>query len=248
MEDTVKERLKRYLRINSITQEKFCNSVGVAPTYVSNIRKGIQPDKLARIQQAYPDLNIEWLVTGRGNMLNTPQHMSVINNGTNSGTMGNNINMAGTCERCRNAESVACDGDCAHCAIPVVPSELISMPNTDIYKVVKQLDNVNCYPHTGQTPRPDLYYPIMSRAMEPYICLGDRLALLSFPLGEEAIEPGTPHTVDTLSKGFITRLIFEHPDGYLARAYDRERYPDFIIKKSDVIRVYRIIGLIRVRM
>lgn len=70
MENTVKERLKQYLRVNRITQEKFCNSVGVAPTYVSNIRRGIQPDKLARIQQAYPDLNIEWLVTGRGNMLN----------------------------------------------------------------------------------------------------------------------------------------------------------------------------------
>ncbi len=71
MENTVKERLKLYLRINRITQEKFCNSVGVAPTYVSNIRKGIQPDKLTRIQQAYPDLNIEWLVTGRGEMLNS---------------------------------------------------------------------------------------------------------------------------------------------------------------------------------
>lgn len=71
MENTVKERLKQYLRINRITQEKFCNSVGVAPTYVSNIRKGIQPDKLARIQECYPDLNIEWLVTGKGDMLNS---------------------------------------------------------------------------------------------------------------------------------------------------------------------------------
>ncbi len=248
METTIKERLRYFLRVSNITHEEFGKNIGVSTAYVSSMRKGIQPDKLARIQQAYPDLNIEWLVTGRGNMLNNPQHMSVINNGTNSGTMGNNINMAGTCDRCRNAESVACDGDCAHCAIPVVPSELSSIPNIDIYKAVKELDNVNRYPHTGQTPRPDLYYPIMSRAMEPYICLGDRLALLSFPLGEDAIEPGTPHTVDTISKGFITRLLFDHPDGYLARAYDRERYPDFVIKRSDVIRVYRIIGLIRVRM
>ena len=244
----MKQRVKEYLKYKGVKTIEFSATIGVSNAYISSIKKSIQPDKLTRIQECYPDLNIEWLVTGRGNMLNTPQHMSVINNGTNSGTMGNNINMGSTCERCRNAESVACDGDCAHCAIPVVPSELISMPNTDIYKAVKQLDNVNRYPHTGQTPRPDLYYPIMSRAMEPYICLGDRLALLSFPLGEEAIEPGTPHTVDTLSKGFITRLIFEHPDGYLARAYDREQYPDFVIKKSDVIRVYRIIGLIRVRM
>lgn len=244
----MKQRITEYLKFKGISKLDFANTIGVSHSYLTSMRKGMPTSKLALVQSNYPDLNIEWLVTGRGNMLNTPQHMSVINNGTNSGTMGNNITMAGTCERCRNAESVACDGDCAHCAIPVVPSELSSIPNIDIYKAVKQLDNVNRYPHTGQTPRPDLYYPIMSRAMEPYICLGDRLALLSFPLGEEAIEPGTPHTVDTFSKGFITRLLFAHPDGYLARAYDRERYPDFIIEKSDVIRVYRIIGLIRVRM
>ncbi len=226
----------------------FSAAIGVSNAYISSIKRSIQPDKLARIQQNYPDLNIEWLVTGRGEMLNTPQHMSVINNGTNSDTMANNITMHNAHQHCHNATTAACNGDCEHCAIPVVPSELTTAPNIDVYNVVTKLDNVSRYPHTGQTPRPDLYYPIMSRAMEPYICLGDRLALVSFPIGEEAIEPGTPHTVDTKSKGFITRLLFDHPDGYLARAFDRERYPDFVIKRSDVIRIYRIIGLIRVRM
>lgn len=244
----MKERLKEYLKISRITQREFCDTIGVVHSYLSSINKDIPNKKILKIKEIYPDLNIEWLVTGRGNMLNTPQHMSVVNNGTNSGTMGNNITMGSINGRCRNKATIGCNGDCENCSIPVVPSELSSASGVDIYKEVMQRNDINRYPHTGQTPRPDLYYPIMSRAMEPYICLGDRLALVSFPLGEEAIEPGTPHTVDTKSKGFITRLLFNHPDGYLARAYDSERYPDFIIDKSDVIRVYRIIGLIRVRM
>ena len=88
----MKQRIKEYLKYKGVKIIEFSAKIGVSNAYISSIKKSIQPDKLTRIQECYPDLNIEWLVTGRGNMLNTPQQaMSVINNGTNSGTMGNNV-------------------------------------------------------------------------------------------------------------------------------------------------------------
>ena len=69
METTVKERLMKYLYKNDIKSNYFCSKIGVSAAFISSMRKPIQPDKLYSIAVNFPDLNIEWLLTGQGNML-----------------------------------------------------------------------------------------------------------------------------------------------------------------------------------
>lgn len=66
MEETVKERLKLYLKENNISQTSFCAAIGVGTGYISSMRVSIQPDKLHRIAINYPKLNLGWLLTGVG--------------------------------------------------------------------------------------------------------------------------------------------------------------------------------------
>lgn len=70
MKDSVKERLKLYLKESSIKGIDFCNSIGVSSGFIAGMRESIQPDKLKSIAIKYPELNIGWLMTGEGNMLN----------------------------------------------------------------------------------------------------------------------------------------------------------------------------------
>lgn len=70
MEDTVKERLKYYLKSKNIKANVFCNSIGVSSGFISGMRESIQPDKLKSIAINYPDLDITWLLTGFGEMIN----------------------------------------------------------------------------------------------------------------------------------------------------------------------------------
>ncbi|RKT01047.1 helix-turn-helix domain-containing protein [Chryseobacterium defluvii] len=74
---TVKERLKFYLKNKKISQGKFAESINVSSGYVNAIRKSIQPDKLTLIKNIYTDLNIDWLLTGDGEML---QYSNAIKN------------------------------------------------------------------------------------------------------------------------------------------------------------------------
>lgn len=69
MGETVKERLVRFLKYKGIGQAKFADSVGLSRGYVNNIRKSIQPDKIHRIAEIYPEMNTGWLLTGEGDML-----------------------------------------------------------------------------------------------------------------------------------------------------------------------------------
>lgn len=70
MENEVKQRLKTYLDSQRITQLAFCKALGVSSGYISSMRKSISPDKLSSIAANYPNLNITWLLTGQGPMLN----------------------------------------------------------------------------------------------------------------------------------------------------------------------------------
>lgn len=65
---TIKERLLAYLNEKRISKSEFGRSIGVSAAYVNSIRKSIQPDKLDAIIAKYPDLNINWLMTGTGEM------------------------------------------------------------------------------------------------------------------------------------------------------------------------------------
>lgn len=75
MEGNVKERLKEYLEYKQVSARKFTQSIGVSETYVQSISKSIQPDKLYRISEEWPDLNLLWLLLGIGNMLNGDEDM-----------------------------------------------------------------------------------------------------------------------------------------------------------------------------
>ena len=63
-ENTVKGRLKAYLSANNITMAEFGRRIGVSSAYITSMRKSIQPDKVERIKEEFPDLDIDWLLTG----------------------------------------------------------------------------------------------------------------------------------------------------------------------------------------
>ena len=69
--DTVKHRLVTYLGYKGVSKSEFGRTIGVSSAYVTSMRKSIQPDKLKAISESYPDLNVDWLLTGEGEMLNS---------------------------------------------------------------------------------------------------------------------------------------------------------------------------------
>ncbi|EJX00302.1 phage repressor [gut metagenome] len=67
--DDIKGRLSGYLLAKGVSKSEFGRTIGVSSAYITSIRKSIQPDKLNKIAESYPDLNITWLLTGDGDMI-----------------------------------------------------------------------------------------------------------------------------------------------------------------------------------
>lgn len=66
---SVKERVKIFLSDSEMTVTAFEKSIKASNGYVNSISKSIGVDKLEQIIENYPNLNIEWLLAGKGEML-----------------------------------------------------------------------------------------------------------------------------------------------------------------------------------
>ena len=73
MEKTVKQRLIKFIKYKSISQGKFEKAIGVSNGFVNNISKSIGVEKVQRISDVFPELNMGWVLTGEGEMLKTEE-------------------------------------------------------------------------------------------------------------------------------------------------------------------------------
>lgn len=71
MQETVKERLISYLKSIPMSLKAFFDKIGVSNGYVTNMVSGFGRDVLFRIKSEFPDLSINWLLYGEGEMLNS---------------------------------------------------------------------------------------------------------------------------------------------------------------------------------
>jgi hypothetical protein len=67
----IKERIVKILEYNKIAKEKFYTEIGMtSANFRGNARKRpINSDAIEKIFSIIPDINLEWLLTGKGEML-----------------------------------------------------------------------------------------------------------------------------------------------------------------------------------
>ena len=73
---TLKNRVKSYCDRKNMAVTKFERTAGLSNGYFKDNLKRMSDDKIESIHRAYPDLNIDWLITGNGTMLKSePQYV-----------------------------------------------------------------------------------------------------------------------------------------------------------------------------
>lgn len=65
----IKERLIYFIKYLRVSQRAFQAIIGVSSCYINNIVNNIGTDILSRIELLFPELNMQWLIYGSGEML-----------------------------------------------------------------------------------------------------------------------------------------------------------------------------------
>lgn len=73
---SITERISQVLEYKNITKYKFCKDLGFSKGFLDKPRE-ITTDKYANILVYFPDINPEWLLTGKGEMLKEREQIPI---------------------------------------------------------------------------------------------------------------------------------------------------------------------------
>lgn len=248
MESAVKQRLVQFIKSMHMTQRAFEIRCGMSNGYVANIRKGIGEDYLLNIAQQFPQLNRAWLLFGEGEMLKTSttfsgditigdvrnSNLSHIGHGQQNTVNNNNEDIPYI-----EVEEVE--------RAPILSATLARSPEVDLAEVLNQkADELEKSPIGVFNAPVSIWYRVQDESLAPKYEIGDLLALWAYPKGEEDPIPGKMYGISTSTNGLIVRRLFPQEDGsYIARAANRDEFPDYRIKPGNVKQVYKIMLMVR---
>lgn len=224
----------------------FAKMIGLPPTGLSNYlgtkrRSKPSVDMVSKIVLRL-GVDARWLLTGEAAGQARPR----VNAGGMSGGIVSVADGGGI--SAVNSTVNAEEGGRAAAEVPIVPEGVSEQPDTDVYKLVKDngiagAERLNAI---GRHVRLDMYWRVREDAMMPKFMRGDILALAHLPEG--AVFPnGSPMVVDTRPFGFVFRRVYDAGDALDCRVANKESgYTDTVMPKSQVIRLYRVVGLLRI--
>lgn len=128
--------------------------------------------------------------------------------------------------------------------IPVIPAWMFRAPNTDIYKSVIEDITVETLPAVPHFSKHELFARCPGDAMSPRIRRGHLMALTRLD-PEAPIVNGEVYAVNTWTQGMIVRRIRDNKDGtWTCSPCDLDHFQPFDIQRTDVINVFRIVGVL----
>ena len=230
--------IKELMSIYNLTQTEFAAKIGVHQAHLSEMMRGKRvcgTGIMAKVRLAFPEVYSKW----------KPQQPTVQQNnynGNNNYVVGNG-NMV-QCEQC-GADIPTLEAEELERA-PILPATLARAPQTNVLEAVQErIGKIELAP-VGVIDTPvSLWYRVQDESLAPRYEIGDLIALWAYPKGEEDPIPGKLYGVNTLSNGLVIRKLFPGEDGYIARAVNTEEFPDYKIKASNVVQIYKIMLMVR---
>ena len=236
----VAEELCKYFIDRGLSQKDVAEAMNVSTSFINailNNRKAIGKKVADKLSNLY-GLSASWLLTGEGEMLKNVTNIThnVVHGNANNSIVGDNNNVS-MLRPNKYGDSPSEERKWA----PVIPQSYAHMPDFDIMgHITKQMTGGDIEKLYSGTANIDVWHYITDDALEPYYRRGDCLGLKAYEKDDLRIIPGELYAVDTKRDGLIVRILYNTENGdLLAKCTNKPAYDDFIIPRSDVIRIFK---------
>lgn len=239
----MKNRLLEFVTQTGLSKAEFERKCGLSNGALNKIGNNTRMSTLELISKTFPELNLIWLRTGVGPMLNSTPTI------TQHNVNGNNYNGVGTVyngtqptdEEYVEAEEIT--------GAPVLPATMYKASNTDLLEFVQTARNVGRSGISVDGIDVDMFVYVRDEALCPRYEKGDLVALQAYE-GEACVIPGRLYAVNTRSNGMQLRILLTNDqrlrDGdYLARSFNPVDFPDYVIKREDIITIFKKVFVIK---
>lgn len=244
---SVKKRIKDFCQSEGIAISAFESNIGVSNGYVNAISKSIGIDKLNIIIEKYSNLSIEWLLTGKGEMLKTKrtsQHTSDENMPVTMSKDTNNPAFTETSEHKNLQSFFQSYHEKFPGAIPLVSEKAVggfanehfSISENDVleYYVIPKFRYLNV----------DFMIELTGDSMMPRLYPGDIIAC-SIIHNSNFIQWNKLHLLATREQGLIVKRLRKSSDSNcLLAVSDNQEYEPIDIPKDEILGIARVVGVI----
>lgn len=234
---TVKDRIKIYCKEQNTTISAFEESIGVSNGYVNSISKSIGIDKIDAIIEKYSNINIEWLLTGRGDMLKTKGSLSI------PATEEQSFLISKDTQKISDTQEI--NAKKTPKGIPLIPLDAIAgFPTSDSDCVYLEGCEHYSIPEF-EAKGANFLIRVSGDSMTPLYNNGDIIAcrkinnILFF-------QWGAIYVLDTSQGALVKRIEeCEKNEDYILCVSENSRFKPFQLPKSDIRSLSTIIGLVR---
>lgn len=229
------ERLQYYMTQKCISDNKLTVDADLSVGLIGKAKKNGKAMNSANIEKillACPDLNPDWLLTGRGEMLKT-KHTSQYNSDDTVPV----IDLKGN----ENLQVTQSPDYLNNQTRPRIPLDAAAGSLSVALESVSELD-CERLPLIPTLPKYDFTIVARGDSMIPDILSGDELAC-RFINDKGFIQWGRTHVLDT-AQGVVVKRIFDANDNIVCRS-SNPNYPDFPVSKAEIYHLALVVGLVR---
>lgn len=215
---TVKDRIKFFCKNANITISEFEKTLNVANGYVNSISKSVGIDKINIILENFPNINLEWLLTGKGEMLKTD----------------------------KPTDNQSTKEQITYKTLPLIPIDAIAGVPAGDFQGVRFSDCEQYRIPDFEAKGAEFLIRVSGSSMYPKYSNGDILACKKIDQ-ILFIQWGKVYVVDS-SQGSLVKRLFEdkeNQENLICVSDNKENYPPFSIPKSDIRSLSIVIGVIR---
>lgn len=252
MSTTKQERLRKvfdYLVFSGhfSTQGDFANIIGANKTNLSSAMNGnekyLSDSLFGKIANTFPELNLQWLLCGEGDMLKVPATLTVFSpTAEERRDMSEGVDMSVVpAEVVEEIRKEIKEED----AVPIVPTEIAAKAEADIRKYVN--DNaaeLEMFDPRTMTVTVDVAERVHTTSMLPTFVPGD-IVFIRFLKDKTKIIDGRTYYFDTKTRPTMIRIVKLLPEGGLRLIAQNPRYGDIYTTFDDILNIAEIKGLYR---
>lgn len=215
---TTKERILHYIECKNIPKSKFYNDLGIKRGLLDSdkLKASVTDVVIAKILAIYKDLNINWLLTGEGNMLRAESEKENI--------------------------PVAHPSDSPTEGIPLIPISAMAGAFTGEQSVLEY----ECERFVVPTFKgAEFLISVKGSSMYPKYNSGDIVACKRLPMDDIFFQWNKVYVLDTDQGPLIKRVKPGSDKEHVLIVSDNERYEPFELPLDRIYHVALVIGVIR---
>lgn len=233
---TIKERLEKIAAFDSLSIRRFEEKCGLKRGNISNMsnESSIGSDKLSKIIDTYSSIDIEWLLTGKGDMLKNETTLPAQNATCAVSSVGKETREISTSQLKKADNSTK--------GIPLIPLHAMAgVLRGEISVLEYECEQYVVPAFKGA----DFLIPVKGNSMFPTYQSGDIVACQRTPMSSVFFQWNKPYVLDTAQGAIIKRIRPGVDDEHVQIVSDNTDYLPFYLHKSEIYAVALVVGIIR---